>query len=196
MNQGRTVLSQLIGFLPDREFRRCVTRYQGDAHLRDFSCWNQYPAMAFAQLTCRESLRDIAACLRSMGRKLHHLGFRSKVAGSTLADANEVRDWRIFAGFAQVLIRIARPLYARDPVGVDLDQSLYALDSTTIDLCLWLFPWAKFRKHKSAVKMHTLLDRHGSIPTFIRITHGKVHEVNILDEIVPEAGAFYGMDRG
>jgi hypothetical protein len=196
MNQGRTVFSPLIGFLPDREFRRCVTRYQGDAHLRDFSCWNQYLAMAFAQLTCRESLRDIAACLRSMGRKLHHLGFRSKVAGSTLADANEVRDWRIFAGFAQVLIRIARPLYARDPVGVDLDQSLYALDSTTIDLCLWLFPWAKFRKHKGAVKVHTLLDRHGSIPTFIRITHGKVHDVNILDEIVAEAGAFYVMDCG
>jgi hypothetical protein len=196
MNQGRTVFSQLIGFLPDREFRRCVTRYQGDAHLRDFSCWNQYLAMAFAQLTYRESLRDIEACLRSMGSKLYHLGFRSKVARSTLADANEVRDWRIFAGFAQVLIRIARPLYAHDPVGVDLDQSLYALDSTTIDLCLSLFPWAKFRKHKGAVKVHTLLDLHGSIPTFIRITHGKVHDVNILDEIVPEAGAFYVMDRG
>jgi hypothetical protein len=196
MNQGRTVFSQLIGFLPDREFRRCVARYQGDAHLRDFSCWNQYLAMAFAQLTYRESLRDIEACLRSMGSKLYHLGFRSKVARSTLADANEVRDWRIFAGFAQVLIRIARPLYAHDPVGVDLDQSLYALDSTTIDLCLSLFPWAKFRKHKGAVKVHTLLDLHGSIPTFIRITHGKVHDVNILDEIVPEAGAFYVMDRG
>jgi hypothetical protein len=152
--------------------------------------------MAFAQLTYRESLRDIEACLRSMSGKLYHMGFRGKVARSTLADANESRDWRIFADFAQVLIAIARPLYAHDPLGIDLDQSLYALDSTTIDLCLSLFPWAKFRQHKAAVKMHTLLDLHGNIPTFIRITDGKVHDVNILDEIFPEAGAFYVMDRG
>ena len=151
--------------------------------------------MAFAQLTYRDSLRDIEACLRSLGDKLYHMGFRGRVARSTLADANEAHDWRIYADFAQVLIRIARPLYASDPIGVDLDQSLYALDSTTIDLCLSLFPWAKFRKHKAAVKMHTLLDLHGNIPTFISITDGKVHDVNILDEILPEAGAFYVMDR-
>jgi len=196
MNQGRTVFSQLIAFLPDREFRRCVARYEGDARLRGFSCWDQYLTMAFAQLTYRESLRDIEACLRALGAKLYHMGFQSKVARSTLADANESRDWRIFADFAQVLIRIARPLCATDPIGVDLDQSLYALDSTTIDLCLSLFPWAKFRKHKAAVKMHTLLDLHGNIPTFIRVTDGKTHDVNILDEILPEAGAFYVMDRG
>ena len=196
MNQGRTVFAQLISFLPDREFRRCVSRYDGDSHLRGFSCWDQYLAMAFAQLTYRESLRDIEACLRAMGTKLYHMGFQGKVARSTLADANEARDWRIFADFAQVLIRTARPLYAADPIGVDLDNSLYALDSTTIDLCLSLFPWAKFRKHKAAVKIHTLLDLHGNIPTFIRVTEGKVHDVNILDEILPEAGAFYVMDRG
>jgi hypothetical protein len=152
--------------------------------------------MAFAQLTYREGLRDIEACLRSLGGKLYHMGFHSRVSRSTLADANDAHDWRIFADFAQVLIRIARPLYASDPMGVDLDQSLYALDSTTIDLCLSLFPWAKFRKHKGAVKMHTLLDLHGNIPTFISITDGKVHDVNILDEFLPEAGAFYVMDRG
>ena len=196
MNQGRTVFSQLISFLPDREFRRCVERYQGDIRLRGFSCWDQYLAMAFAQLTYRESLRDIEACLRSMQGKLYHLGFRGKVARSTLADANESHDWRIFADFAQVLIAIARPLYARDPIGVDLEQSLYALDSTTIDLCLSLFPWAKFRRRKAAVKMHTLLDLHGNIPAFIRVTSGDVHDVNLLDEILPEAGAFYVMDRG
>jgi len=196
MNQGRAVFSQLISFLPDREFRRCVERYRGDLRLRGFSCWDQYLAMAFAQLTYRESLRDIEACLRSMQGKLYHLGFRGKVARSTLADANESHDWRIFADFAQVLIGIARPLHARDPIGVDLEQSLYALDSTTIDLCLSLFPWAKFRRRKAAVKMHTLLDLHGNIPTFIRVTSGDVHDVNILDEIMPEAGAFYVMDRG
>jgi hypothetical protein len=196
MNQGRAVFSQLINFLPDREFRRCVERYRGDIRLRGFSCWDQYLAMAFAQLTYRESLRDIEACLRSMQGKLYHLGFRGKVARSTLADANETHDWRIFADFAQVLIGIARPLHACDPIGVDLEQSLYALDSTTIDLCLSLFPWAKFRRRKAAVKMHTLLDLHGNIPTFIRVTSGDVHDVNILDEIMPEAGAFYVMDRG
>jgi len=152
--------------------------------------------MTFAQLTYRESLRDIEACLRSVSGKLYHMGFRGRVARSNLADANESHDWRIFADFAQVLISIARPLYAHDPMGVDLDQSLYALDSTTIDLCLSLFPWARFRKHKAAVKMHTLLDLHGNIPTFIEITEGTVHDVNILDEIVPEPGAFYVMDRG
>ncbi|HKG98989.1 MAG TPA: IS4 family transposase [Pyrinomonadaceae bacterium] len=196
MNVGRTVFSQLIEHLPGKEFQKCVARYQGDYYLKRFSCWDQFLTMAFAQLTYRESLRDIEACLRSMSSKLYHMGFRGKVARSTLADANESRDWRIYADFAQVLIGIARPLHAHDPIGVDLDQSLYALDSTTIDLCLSLFPWARFRKHKAAVKMHTLLDLHGNIPTFIRITDGKVHDVNILDEILPEAGAFYVMDRG
>jgi hypothetical protein len=182
--------------LPRYEFQKCVARYRGDAHYRGFSCWDQYLAMGFAQLTYRESLRDIEACLHSVSGKLYHMGFRGRVARTNLADANEAHDWRIFADFAQVLIGLARPLYARDPIGVDLAQSLYALDSTTIDLCLSLFPWAKFRKHKAAVKMHTLLDLHGNIPTFIRITDGKVHDVNILDEILPEAGAFYVMDRG
>ena len=195
MNLGRTVFAQLISFLPDREFRRCLSRYDGDRRWRGFSCWGQFLCMAFAQLSYRESLRDIEACLRSLGAKLYHLGFRSQVARSTLADANESRDWRIYADFAQVLIRIARPLYARDPIGLDLDQSLYALDSTTIDLCLSLFPWAKFRRHKAAVKMHTLLELRGNIPTFIRITDGKTHDVNILDEFLPEPGAFYVMDR-
>ena len=195
MNQGRAVYSQLIGFLPDREFRRCVERYHGDSRLRHFTCWNQYLAMAFAQLTYRESLRDIEVCLGSLQGKLYHLGLRGKVARSTLADANESRDWRIFADFAHRLIHTARKLYASEPMGVDLDQSLYALDSTTIDLCLALFPWAKFRKHKAAVKMHTMLDLRGNIPTFIRITDGTVHEVKMLDQIMPEAGAFYVMDR-
>src|SRR6202790_944164 len=195
MNLGRTVFAQLLDYLPAYEFQKCVSRYRGDSHLRGFSCLDQLLAMAFAQLTYRESLRDIEACLRSMSGKLYHVGFRGKVARTNLADANEAHDWRIFAGFAQVLIGIARPLYARDPIGVDLAQSLYALDSTTIDLCLSLFPWAKFRKHKAAIKMHTLLDLHGNIPTFIRITDGKVHDVNILDEIIPEAGSFFVMDR-
>jgi len=196
VNQGQTVFSQLMSFLPDREFRRCVTRYGGDERPRGFSCWDQYLAMAFAQLTYRDGLRDIEACLRSLGGKLYHMGFHGRVARSTLADANDSHDWRIYADFAQVLIRVARLLYASDPIGVELDQSLYALDSTTIDLCLSLFPWATFRKHKAAVKMHTLLDLHGNIPTFISITADKVHDVNVLDEILPEAGAFYVMDRG
>ena len=196
MNIGRTVFSQLIEHLPGKEFQKCVARYDGDARLRGFSCWDQLLAMSFAQLTYRESLRDIEACLRSMSGKLYHMGLRGKVARSTLGDANEVHDWRIYADFAQVLIAIARPLHARDAIGVDLSQSLYALDSTTIDLCLSLFPWAKFRKQKAAIKMHTLLDLHGNIPTFISITDGTVHDVNILDEIMPEAGAFYVMDRG
>jgi hypothetical protein len=172
-----------------------VARYRGDYQQKSFSCWDQFLAMAFAQLTYRESLRDIEACLRSMSSKLYPMGFRGRVARSTLAEANESRDWRIYADFAQVLIGIARPLYAHDPIGVDLDQSLYALDSTTIDLCLSLFPWARFRQRKAAVKMHTLLDLHGNIPTFLRVTSGDVHDVNILDEIMPEAGAFYVMDR-
>ena len=196
MNVGRTVFAQLLDHLPSYEFQKCVTRYRGDYQQKTFSCWDQYLAMAFAQLTYRDSLRDIEACLHSMQGKLYHMGFRGKVARSTLADANESRDWRIYADFAQVLIGAARPLYAHDPIGVDLEQSLYALDSTTIDLCLSLFPWARFRQHKAAVKMHTLLDLHGNIPTFIRITDGKVHDVNILDELLPEAGAFYVMDRG
>src|SRR6266849_3196631 len=196
MNSGRTVFAQLLDHLPSYEFQKCVTRYRGDYQQKTFSCWDQYLSMAFAQLTYRDSLRDIEACLRSMQGKLYHMGFRGKVARSTLADANESRDWRMYADFAQILIAIARPLYAHDPMGVDLEHSLYALDSTTIDLCLSLFPWARFRQHKAAVKMHTLLDLHGNIPTFIRITDGKVHDVNILDEIVPEAGAFYVMDRG
>ena len=196
MNHGHTIFQQLISFLPDREFRRCAARYEGNAGARRLSCWDQYLAMAFSQLTYRESLRDIEACLRAMGTKRYHLGFRGKVARSTLADANELRDWHIFADFAHVLIDIAPPLYAADSIGIDLDQSLYALDSTTIDLCLALFPWARFRKRKGAVKMHTLLDLHGNIPTFIRISDGKMHDVNILDEIWIEAGAFYVMDRG
>src|SRR5207253_5726402 len=196
MNAGRTVFSQLIEFLPHQEFQKCVARYECDRYLTHLSCWDQYLAMAFAQLTYRESLRDIEACLRSVSGKLYHMGFRGKVARSTLADANEARNWRIYADFAQVLIAIARPLHARDPIGVDLEQSLYALDSTTIDLCLALFPWARFRRRKAAVKMHTLLDLRGNIPTFIRVADGKVHDVNMLDEIMPEAGAFYVMDRG
>jgi hypothetical protein len=196
VNPGRTIFSQLIQHLPEKEFQKCVARYKGDSNFRGFSCWDQLLAMAFAQLTYRESLRDIESCLRALQSKLYHMGFRGKVSRSTLADANESHDWRIFAEFAQVLIGIARPLHAQDPIGVDLDQSLYALDSTTIDLCLSLFPWAKFRQRKAAVKMHTLLDLHGNIPTFIRVTSGDVHDVNILDEIMPEAGSFYVMDRG
>jgi transposase len=196
MHTGRFVFSELISHLSHKEFQKCVTRYGGDRHRRSFSCWDQYLSMAFAQLTYRESLRDIEACLGSMQSKLYHLGFGGKVARSTLADANEAHDWRIFADFAQYLIGVARPLHTEDPIGVELDSTFYALDSTTIDLCLSLFPWARFRKTKGAVKMHTLLDLHGNIPTFIGITDGKVHDVNILDEIVPEAGAFYVMDRG
>ena len=196
MNAGRTVFAQLIAHLSHIEFQKCVARYDGDDHHRSLSCWDQYLAMAFAQFTYRESLRDIEACLRSMSGKLYHMGFRSRIARSTLADANETHDWRIFADFAQHLIGIARPLHAEDPMGVDLAHSLYALDSTTIDLCLALFPWARFRQHKGAVKVHTLLDLRGNIPTFIRVTSGKVHDVNILDEILPETGAFYVIDRG
>jgi hypothetical protein len=195
MQQGRTVFSQLMSFLPDRDFRRVVQRYDGDSRLRGFSCWDQFLALAFAQLTYRESLRDIETCLRAASEKLYHLGLRGKVSRSTLADANEAHDWRIFADFAQILIAIARPLYAQEPLGMEFDNTLYALDSTTIDLCLSLFPWAHFRSTKSAVKLHTLLDLRGNIPTFLRVTSGDVHDVNILDEILPEPGAFYVMDR-
>src|SRR6266851_3762344 len=196
MNLGRTVFSQLIAFLPDREFRRCVTRYNGDQRLRAFSCWDQFLCMAFAQFTYREGLRDIEACLRSSPDKLYHMGIRGRVSRSTLADANESHDWHIFADFAQILIARARLLYAHDPFGVELQHSAYALDSTTIDLCLAMFPWARFRERKGAVKMHTLIDLHGNIPLFVCITDGKVHDVNILDQLLPEAGAFYVMDRG
>jgi hypothetical protein len=196
VHTGRFIFSELVSHLPHKELQKCVARYDESSQSRTFSHWDQFLTMAFAQLTYRESLRDIEACLRSVTDKLYHLGIRSTVARTTLADANESRDWRIFADFAQVLIRIARPLYGADPIGVDLEHSLYALDSTTIDLCLSLFPWAKFRRHKGAVKVHTLLDLHGNIPTFIGITNGNVHDVNILDEIAPEAGAFYVMDRG
>jgi Domain of unknown function (DUF4372)/Transposase DDE domain len=196
MNLGRTVFSQLIAFLPDREFRRCVARYSGDNRLRGFSCWDQFLCMAFAQFTYREGLRDIEACLRSSPDKLYHMGIRGRVSRSTLADANESHAWHIFADFAQVLIARARVLYAHDPFAVELQQSAYALDSTTIDLCLAMFPWARFRERKGAVKMHTLIDLHGNIPLFICVTDGKVHDVNILDQVVPEAGAFYVMDRG
>ena len=196
MNAGRTIFAQLIEHLPHKEFHKCVARYQGDLRRRGFTCWDQYLAMAFAQLTYRESLRDIEACLGSLQDKLYHLGFRGKVARSTLAEANESRNWHIFADFAQRLIATARGLYVREPMGVDLEQSLYALDSTTIDLCLALFPWARFRRRKAAVKMHTLLDLRGNIPAFVHITDGKAHDVNVLDQIVPEPGAFYVMDRG
>ena len=196
MNTGKTVLSQLMDFLPIKEFRRCVERYNGNHHIRSFSCWDQFLCMAFAQLSYRESLRDIESCLRSMKNKLYHIGIRGNVSRSTLADANEKRDWRIYADFAQVLIHIARELYSGDEFDVELDEIVYALDASTIDLCLSLFPWVKFRKTKSAVKLHTLLDLRGNIPAFISITDGKVHDVNILDELIPEPGSFYIMDRG
>jgi hypothetical protein len=195
MNAGRMVFAQLMGHAPHKEFQKCVARYKGDRYLKSFSCWDQFLAMAFAQLTYRESLRDIETCLRSMRGKLYHMGLRGAVARSTLADANENRDWRIFADFAQSLIRIARPLHVGDPLGVELEHALYALDATMIELCLSLFPWARFRQSRAAIKVHTLLDLRGPIPTFLRITEGKLHEVNILDEIAPEPGAFYVMDR-
>jgi transposase len=196
MYTGRIVFSQLIDFLPKREFDKCVRRYGGNYRIRTFSCLDQYLCMAFAQITYRQSLRDIETCLRAMQSKLYHCGIRGKISRNTLAKANEKRDWRIYAAFAQVLISIARKLYANEDFGVQLKQAAYALDSTTIDLCLSLFPWAKFRKHKAAVKVHTLMDLKGSIPCFIRVTDGKVHDVNILDELILEPGSFYIMDRG
>jgi len=196
MNTGKTVFSQVMEFLPLHEFRKCVERYQGDYKVQSFSCMDQFLCMAFAQLTYRESLRDIKSCLCSMQTKLYHMGFRGAISKSTLADANENRDWRIYADFAQVLIHTARDLYLNDPFGIDLEQTVYALDATTIDLCLSLFPWAHFRKNKGAIKLHTLLDLRGSIPSFIEITDGKMHEVNILDTLIMEPGSFYVMDRG
>ena len=195
MNIGRTVFSQLMDFLPMHQFRNCVGRYRGNHKVQQFSCLDQFLCMAFAQLTYRESLRDIEACLRAMQPKLYHMGLRGCISRSTLADANERRDWRIYADFAQVLIYMARPLYAAEELGVDLDQTAYALDSTTIDLCLSLFPWARFRKFKAAVKVHTVLDLRGNIPVFARVTHALVHDVHLLDWIVPEPGAFYVFDR-
>ena len=196
MNSGRTVFSQLMDFLPKYDFTRCVDRYRGNHRVRSFSCLDQYRCMAFAQLTYRESLRDIECCLRAMREKLYHMGIRGKISRSTLADANEKRDWRIYCDFAQVLIHIARKLYADDDFGLELEETVYALDASTIDLCLSLFPWARFRKTKGAIKLHTLLDLRGNIPAFIAITDGKVHDVNILDELIPELGAIYVMDRG
>ena len=195
MYTGRMVFSQLMDSLPMHEFKKCVRRYHGDYRMHTFSSLDQFLCMAFAQLTLRESLRDIEACLRAMQGKLYHMGIRGKVSRSTLADANERRDWRIYADFAQVLIHIARPLYAHEELGLQLENTVYALDSTTIDLCLSLFPWAHFRTHKGAVKLHTLLDLRGSIPTFIHVTDALVHDVNILGDIVPEPGSFYIMDR-
>ena len=188
MNSGKTVFSQLMDFLPAYEFRLCVDRYHGNYKVQSFSCWDQFLSMAFAQLTYRESLRDIETCLRAAGNKLYHMGIRGKVSRNTLAHANEVRDWRIYQDFAQVLIRNARELYQNDPLSVQLDQTAYALDSTIVDLCLSLFPWAKFRKRKAAVKLHTLLDLRASIPTTVIITTGAVHDVNIMDELFWEPG--------
>jgi len=196
MDTGKTIFAQLMDFLPVYEFHKCVQRYNGHYKVKHFSCWNQFLCMAFAQLTYWESLRDIEACLRSAQRKLYHMGFRSNVSRNTLAHANQIRDWQIYADFAQILIGQARRLYANDSFGVELDQTAYALDSTTIDLCLSLFPWAKFRAHKAAVKLHTLLDLRGSIPSLVIITHGKVHDVKILDQLTFEPGAFYIIDRG
>jgi hypothetical protein len=196
MNRGRLVFAQLMHHLPLTTFRRCVIRYRGEFKVKSFSCLDQFLCMAFAQLTYRESLRDIEVCLRAQSSKLYHLGIRSAVARNTLANANAVRDWRIYADFAQSLIGIARRLYLQEPFGVDLQETVYALDATTIDLCLSVFPWAVFRSTKAAIKLHTLLDLRGNIPTFIHISDGKVHEVNILDQLLPEPGAFYIMDRG
>jgi len=196
MHSGRIIFSQLMSFFPRYEFNKCVRRYQGEYRIRNFSCFDQFLCMAFAQLTYRESLRDIEICLRAMQSRLYHAGFRGKVSRSTLADANEKRDWRIYADFAHVLIGTARKLYASEDFGLQITQAAYALDSTTIDLCLSLFPWASFRQQKGAIKLHTEMDLRGSIPCLIRITHGKVHDVTFLDQLVLEPAAFYVMDRG
>jgi transposase len=196
MNTGRTVFAQLIDFIPSFHFQHCVDRYNGSYKVKSFSCLDQFLCMAFAQLTYRESLRDIEACLRGAKPKLYHMGIRGKVSRNTLAHANETRNWRIYADFAQVLIRTARQLYAGEDFGLELDQTVYAFDSTTIDLCLSVFPWAKFRKNKAAVKLHTLLDLRGNIPVVISITSGKIHDVNALDDLLFEAGAVYIFDRG
>lgn len=196
MHTGRIIFSQLMDFLPKHEFNKCVHRYQGNHWIRTFSCFDQFLCMAFAQLTYRESLRDIETCLRAMQPKLYHAGIRGRVSRSTLADANEKRDWRIYADFAHVLIQRARQMYAGEDLGIQLNQTAYALDSTTIDLCLSLFPWATFRQNKGAIKLHTEMDLRGCIPCVIRITHGKVHDVTFLDQLVLEPAAFYIMDRG
>src|SRR4030043_490087 len=196
MDTGKTVFAQLMDFLPVYEFQKCVQRYNGHYKVKHFSCWSQFLCMAFAQLTYRESLRDIETCLRAMYPKLYHAGIRGNVSRSTLADANEKREWRIYADFAHALIRIARQLYANEDFGLELEQTAYVLDSTTIDLCLSLFPWAHFRKRKGAIKLHTLMDLHGSIPCFIRVTEGNVHDVNLLDQLILEPGSFYILDRG
>jgi hypothetical protein len=196
MNTDRIIFSQIMDFIPKHQFNQCIRRYRGNYRLRKFSCFDQFLCMAFAQLAFKESLRDIETCLRAMKPKLYHAGFRGHIARSTLADANENRPWQIYADFAQILITKAQALYRNDNFGIDLKNTAYALDSTTIDLCLALFPWAQFRKHKSAVKVHTLMDLKGSIPCFIRITGGSVHDVNFLDELLIEPGAFYIMDRG
>ena len=196
MLNDRYVFSQLMDFLPRHEFDRCVARYQGNRRIRNFSCFDQFLCMAFAQLTDRESLRDIETCLRALHTKLYHAGFRGAIARSTLADANEHRDWRIYSDFAQVLIAHARRLYQADGFGAQLEQTAYALDSTTVDLCLTLFPWARFRRRKGAIKLHTLVDLRGNIPCFVRITHGKVHDVKVLDTVPIAVGAFSVMDRG
>ena len=196
MNQGRTVFAQLVSFLSHKQFDRCVARYGGNKSIRSFSCWDQFLSMAFAQLTYRESLRDIEVCLAAQRHKLYHAGFSGPIKRATLADANEKRDWRIYRDFAQSLIQIARPLYAHSDLGLELEATAYAFDATTIDLCLSLFPWAKFRRRKGAIKLHTLLEIHSAIPVFIAITAGDVHEVNLLDELYPEPGSFIVMDRG
>lgn len=196
MNLGKLVFTQVTEHLPRTTFRRCVARYGGTYKVKSFSCLDQYLCMAFAQLTYRESLRDIEACLRAQQRKLYHMGIKSRVSRSTLADANESRDWRIYADFAQSLIAIARRLYATEPFGIDLKDTVYALDASTIDLCLSVFPWAPFRSTKAAIKLHTLLDLRGNIPSFLHISDGKLHDVKVLDLLLPEPGAFYIMDRG
>ena len=196
MNTGQTVFAQLMEFIPSYQFQLCVDRYHGHRYVKDFSCWDQFLCLAFAQLTDRTSLRDIETCLRAQQAKLYHMGFRGRVSRATLADANEVRDWRIYRDFAQVLIGMARHLYRDESLAVDLSETVYAFDSTTIDLCLSLFPWAQFRRRKSAVKLHTQLDLRGSIPTNVYVTGGQVHDVNLLDQLLLEVGAFYLMDRG
>ena len=196
MYTGKLVFAQAMEHLPMHTFRRCIQRYNGNKHIKRFTCQDQYRCMAFAQLTYRESLRDIEACLKAQHNKLYHMGIRTTVARSTLAEANEKRDWRIYADFAQSLIQTARQLYANEDLGLELNNTVYALDATTIDLCLSVFPWARFRQTKAAVKLHTLLDLRGNIPSFIHISDGKLHDVNVLDILLPEPGAFYVMDRG
>ncbi|MCK5492320.1 MAG: IS4 family transposase, partial [Candidatus Omnitrophica bacterium] len=196
MNYGKTIFSQIIDFLPMHEFRKCVNRYYGNYKIQSFSCFDQFLCMAFAQLTYRESLRDIEACLRSVQNKLYHIGFRGKISRNTLANANEKRNWHIYSDFAQILIHTARDLYINEPLSIDLEQTIYALDSSTIKLCLSLFPWSHFRLKQGAIKLHTLLDLRGNIPSCIRVTPAKISDMTILDDLIPEAGSFYILDRG